>query len=83
MKDRSPLPKVDKLLQLVALGMVFLILDQTNVFFQTWMHKANIPLRAVNTPWGLVEWVVMPMGLNNAPATHQACLEEALGELVN
>jgi hypothetical protein len=38
---------------------------------------------AVKTPWGLMEWVVMPMGLTNAPATHQARLEEALGELIN
>jgi hypothetical protein len=25
----------------------------------------------------------MPMGLTNAPATHQARLEEALGKLIN
>jgi hypothetical protein len=47
------------------------------------MREADIPLTAVKTPWGLVEWVIMPMGLTNAPATHQALLEEALGELIN
>lgn len=82
-KDRSPLPKVNELLRLVASGKVFSILDQTNAFFQTRMREADIPLTAVKTPWGLVEWVVMPMGLTNAPATHQARLEEALGELFN
>jgi hypothetical protein len=30
-----------------------------------------------------MEWVVMPMGLTNAPATPQAWLKEALGELIN
>jgi hypothetical protein len=82
-KDRSPLPKVDKLIRTVATGKVFSILDQTNAFFQTRMREADIPLTAVKTPWGLMEWVVMPMGLTNAPATHQARLEEALGELIN
>ncbi|PLW25391.1 hypothetical protein PCANC_27354 [Puccinia coronata f. sp. avenae] len=77
-KDRSPLPNVDKLLRMVAMGKIFLILDQMNAFFQTRMREADIPLTAVKTPWGLHEWVVMPMGLTNAPATHQARLEEAL-----
>ncbi|PLW37026.1 hypothetical protein PCASD_16356 [Puccinia coronata f. sp. avenae] len=82
-KDRSPLPNVDELLRLVATGKIFSVLDQTNAFFQTRMREADIPLTAVKTPWGLHEWVVMPMGLTNAPATHQARLEEALGELIN
>ena len=47
------------------------------------MREADIPLTAVKTPWGLQKWAVMPMGLTNAPTTHQALLEEALGELVN
>lgn len=82
-RDRSPLPNVDELVRMVASGKVFSILDQTNAFFQTRMREDDIPLTAVKTPWGLMEWVVMPMGLTNAPATHQARLEEALGELIN
>jgi hypothetical protein len=82
-KDRSPLPNINKILQLVTTGKIFSILDQTNAFFQTRMREANIPLTAVKTLWGLHEWVVMPMGLTNAPETHQARLEEALGELID
>jgi hypothetical protein len=81
--DRSPLPNVDELVRIVATGKVFSILDQTNIFLQTRMRKAYIPLTAVKTPWGLHEWVVMPMSLTNTPDTHQARLEEALGNLIN
>jgi hypothetical protein len=82
-RNRSPLPNLDKLVRLVATGKIFSILNQTNAFFQTRMREEDIPLTAVKTPWGLMEWCVMPMGLTNAPATHQARLEEALGELIN
>jgi hypothetical protein len=71
-KDRSPLPNVDELLRTVAFGKIFPILDQTNAFFQTKMRKEDIPLTAVKTPWGLHKWVFVPMGLTDAPATHQA-----------
>ncbi|SGY18666.1 BQ5605_C014g07433 [Microbotryum silenes-dioicae] len=42
----------------------------------------DIPKTAVATPWGLFKWVVMPMGLSNAPATHQHRVNEALSSLI-
>jgi len=42
-----------------------------NSFFQTCMHPDHVHLTAVNTPLGLYEWLVMPMGLKNVPAIHQ------------
>ncbi len=42
------------------------------------MHLEDIPLTAVNTPWGLYKWVVMPMGIKNALAIHQRQVTNAL-----
>lgn len=82
-KERSPLPNVDEAVRLVGTVKVYSKVDMTNSFFQTRMREADIPLTAVKTPWGLYEWVVMPMGLTNSPATHQSRMEEVLGDLVN
>lgn len=81
-KDRSPLPNVDEAVRLVGTGKVFSIIDQINSFFQTKLREEDVPLTAVKTPFGLYEWAVMPMGLTNGPATHQARVEEALGDLI-
>jgi hypothetical protein len=42
------------------------------------MHPDDMHLTAVNTPFGLFEWLVMPMGLHNAPAIHQHRVTKAL-----
>ena len=42
------------------------------------MQDEDIELTAVNTPWGLYEWTVMPMGIKNAPAIHQRRVSAAL-----
>ena len=76
--DSFPIPLVHEILSDLGQGKVFATLDMTNSFFQTQMHPDDIHLTAVNTPWGLYEWVVMPMGIKNAPAIHQHQVTSAL-----
>ena len=54
----------------------------TNSFFQTRVHPDDIPYTAVTTPFGLYEWLVMPQGGRNAPATHQRRIFNALRPLI-
>lgn len=69
--DNHPLPRVDDILADCTKGRIWAKIDMTNLFFQTRVHPDDIHLMAVTMPFGLYEWLVMPMGCRNAPATHQ------------
>jgi hypothetical protein len=69
--DNYPLSQMDDILADCAKGVIWGKIDMTNSFFQTLVHPEHIKYTAMLTPFGLWEWVVMPMGLRNSPATHQ------------
>jgi hypothetical protein len=69
--DRFPLPWVEDILADAAKGRIWSKMDMTNSFFHTRMNPDNVKFTAVSTPFGLYEWLVMPMGLKNAPPVHQ------------
>lgn len=50
----------------------------TNVLLQMRVNPDDIHLTAVTTPFGLYEWIVMPMGCQNALVTHQRRMCAAL-----
>ncbi|KAE8543244.1 hypothetical protein D1P53_000734 [Cryptococcus gattii VGV] len=59
-------------------GKLFAKLDCKDAFFQTLMKDEDIHKTAIMTPLGLLEWVVMPQGIQNALAAQQCCINEAL-----
>ena len=83
--DNHPLPRQDDILNDCAKGKIWSSIDMTNSFFQTLMHPDDVHLTAVSTPFGLYEWLVMPMGLRNSPAIHQrrvtAALQSRIGKI--
>ena len=54
----------------------------TNSFFQALVHPEHIKYTAMLTPFGLWEWVMMPMGLRNSPAMHQRQVTLTLKDLI-
>jgi hypothetical protein len=80
--DNHPLPLVEDILRDCAGHKYYGKIDMTNSFFQTRMDPDSIKYTAVNTPFGLYEWCVMPIGLRNSPAVHQRQVTSALRSLI-
>ncbi|GMF61233.1 unnamed protein product [Phytophthora fragariaefolia] len=68
---QTPIPRKDVIVDSMALSTIFSALDLRDGFYQILMRESDIPLTAVSTPSGMLwEWLVMPQGLKNAPATY-------------
>lgn len=75
--DRYPLPVIEDLLQ-EAHGEVFSVIDLHKAFHQIPVAPDDIAKTAVTTPFGLFEFVGMPLGLRNAAQTMQRMTDHIL-----
>ena len=80
--DSFPLPRIDDILADCVRGKIWGMIDMTDSFFQTCMHLDDIHKTAVSTPFGLYEWLVMPMGFHNSPSIHQRQVTNTLRPLI-
>uniref|UniRef100_A0AAV1T8D4 Reverse transcriptase domain-containing protein n=1 Tax=Peronospora matthiolae TaxID=2874970 RepID=A0AAV1T8D4_9STRA len=67
---QTPIPRKDVLQNNMEGCTMYSALDLVDGYYQLLMRASDIPLTAVSTPSGMLwEWLVMPQGLSNAPAT--------------
>ena len=82
-KNRYPLPLIGEILDRLSKAKVYTKLDLRNAYHRIRIREGDEWKTAFRTRYGHFEYLVLPFGLTNAPATFQAYINRALAGLVD
>ncbi len=82
-KNRYPLPLISETLNRLSRAKVFTKLDIISAFNRLRIREGDEELTAFRTRFGLFEYLVMPFGLCNGPASFQHYINDTLREYLD
>jgi hypothetical protein len=82
-KNKYPLPRIDTLLDTLQGAKCFSTMDLHSGYHQIKLHPDDVPKTAFSTPSGHYEYLVIPMGLSNAPSTFQAVMNNVFRDMLD
>ena len=82
-KNRYPLLLITKIIDRVLGAQFFSKIDLKDAYYQLCIKAGDEQKTAFQTRYGHYEFLVVPIGLTNAPATFQAYINKALQGLVD
>jgi hypothetical protein len=82
-KNRHPLPLITEILDRLQGQAIYTKLVFKDAYHRVRIKESDVWKTALRTRYGHFEYLVMPFRLANAPATFQAYINKALGDLVD
>ena len=79
--SRRPIGRLQNALDNMKGNAWFSVLDQGKAYHQGFVKPEHRPYTAFISPWGLWEWVRIPMGISGAPGCFQEFMENTLWDL--
>jgi len=77
-RQAPQIPRIDEIVQRIVGSKCLTKLDLVNGYWQVRMAEGSVAKTCITTRYGNYEWLVMPMGLSNAPSAWMKLMNSVL-----